>query len=203
MFEKPILLNVVRKMNQSQKALLFDKIEKEARDNEILYWGCSQAVLGALQRYIELGNCEAFKAASALAGGVGKAREVCGALLGGVLAIGLAYGRDKFENGKNAQEQPAYLEAMLRSARLCERFKETFGNLRCSDVKVFVRGDDYKNYTRFNTLESLQDHDKCADVTGPAARLAVEVMLDSTKLYIPEIQSQMADIRRVRSLQGN
>ena len=117
------------------------------------------------------------------------------------MAIGLAYGRPKYTEGKTAHEEPEYMESVLRSRQLCDRFKEMFRSLRCGDVKVVVRGADYREYTRFNTLENFLDHAKCGDVTGPTARLAAEVILEPTEYYTADINAELEDLRQVREQQ--
>ena len=201
MAKKQMSLEKARSMSKKEKEKLARRIEQDAHDNEVIYWGCSQAVFDSLQRNFDLEDGKAFKAASAFAGGVAGMREVCGALLGGVMAIGLAYGRANFEPGKITREQPAFLEASIRSRILCERFRETFGTLRCCDLKVSIRGDDYKEYPRFDTLESFEDHAKCGDVTGPAARLAAQILLEPTELFMDEMNDLALDIVKVRKLQ--
>ncbi|MFX0197489.1 MAG: C-GCAxxG-C-C family protein [Candidatus Hodarchaeota archaeon] len=203
MCNSPISVEKARELSKDEKERLIKVIEQEAHDNEVLFWGCSQAVLGALQRHFNLGNSETFKAATAFAGGVGRSREACGALLGGVMAIGLVYGRAKFEDGKVCMEQPEFLEALVRASRLCDRFKEKFGSLRCGDIRISIRGDDYREYTRYNTLENFKDHDKCGDVTGPAARLAAEIILQPTEVFADEITAHLEDLNQVRQEQRN
>lgn len=188
----------IQEMGKDEKEEVLRNIEGEARDNEILYWGCSQAVLGALQRHLHLGNGGTFRAASALVGGIVNRQEVCGAFLGGIMAIGLAYGRTHFESGKISREQPEFVEALARARRLYETFREKFSHLRCSDVRATVRGPDSKEYTRFDTMEAIEDHAKCGDVTGPAARLAAEVILQPTALFAPEIKAVLEETAQAR-----
>ncbi len=59
---------------------ILEKIEKTAYEYEKIYHGCSQCTLKAIQEHLHLGNEDAFKAASALAGGVARMGETCGAL---------------------------------------------------------------------------------------------------------------------------
>lgn len=201
MSKQRISLQKANEMSKEEKEQLIRAIEQKAFDNEVVYWGCSQAVLDALQQYLDLGDGEAFKAASAFVGGVAGMREVCGALTGGVMAIGLAYGRAKFEAGKVGLEQPDYVEARVRAGRLCDRFKEKFGSLRCSDIKVSIRGADYKEYTSYNTIEAFEDHAKCGDVTGPTACLAAEIILQPTELFVAEINVKLGELAQLRELQ--
>jgi C_GCAxxG_C_C family probable redox protein len=196
--EKPISIQEIRKLSEDAKEKLIGKIEQVARYNEVEYFGCSQVVLDALQRNLNIGDGGAFKAASALLGGVAMTREVCGALLGGVMAIGLVYGRANFESGKVGPENHEFLEARVRGSKLCDRFKEMFDSLRCADVMVSV---GRKDFPRFNTVEAFEDHAKCENVTGPAARFAAEIILQPTELFTDEINALLDDIRQIRKEQ--
>jgi len=193
-----ISIEQARKMSDAERKNLLDKIEQNAFDNEVNYFGCSQVVLNALQRHLDIGDGGALKSASALAGGVAAMRESCGALLGGVMAIGLVYGRTKVEDDKIGPENIGFLEARVRSAKLCEQYKEKFGSLRCGDVMKEV---GRKDFPRFDTLEAFEDHAKCAKVTGPAARLAAEVILEPSEAYADSINELLADIRKIREEQ--
>lgn len=200
MIHHHLSIQEAREMGEKDKEEFVRAIEGRAHDSEVLYWGCSQAVLKALQQHFNLGDGEAFKAATAFGGGVARTREVCGALLGGVMVIGLAYGRAQYEAGKIALEQPEYLEAMLRAKRLCERFKEIFGALRCDEVRLSV--GRIVEEAGYNTLESLEDHAKCGDVTGPTARLTAEIILEPTASFAPDIEERLERIKQVRQQQS-
>ncbi len=198
MSKEPISIQEARKVSEEAKEELIRKIEQDARYNEVEYFGCCQVVLDVLQRNLNIGNGGAFKAASALLGGVAMTREVCGALVGGVMAIGLVYGRASLETGKVGPENPEVLEARVRGSRLCDRFKEKFGSLRCADVMVSV---GRKDFPRFNTVEAFEDHAKCENVTGPAARFATEIILQPTELFADEINALLDDMRQIRKQQ--
>ena len=83
-----------RKLDSCEKDELISSIEYDANFNEVHYHGCSQAVLDAMQKNLGIGNVEVFKSASAMAGGICSMGEVCGAVTGGIMAIGLVYGRE-------------------------------------------------------------------------------------------------------------
>ena len=199
--EGRISLEKAKKLSKEEKEQLISQIEEMSRYNEITYWGCPQAVLGSLLYHFDIGDGSAFKAATCFTGGVTHKREICGALSGGVMAIGLAYGRGEYTEGKTAHEQPEYMEANLRVSKLCERFEEMFGSLRCQDVFIFARGDEYKEYPKYNTLEAFLDHDNCGRVTGPAARLAAEVMLEPVELYQAGIDEELENLKQAREEQ--
>ena len=197
MLEKGAHFEEIRGINDEDKQQLLMKIEREARDNEIKYWGCSQAVVDALQRNLRLNGTDIFKAASALAGGVASNHEACGALTGGVIAIGLAYGRTKYEPGKVSAEQVDWLECMTRAGRFCDRFRERFGGLNCREVRASVGFDPDATLAQL-TPERFKKHDRCGEATGTAARLAAEIILESMELYAAEIKAILDTMARLR-----
>ena len=191
-----------KQMSAEEKEDLLNKIDQTAHDNEVNYGGCCQSVLSAIQQYLKLGNGEAFKAASALAGGFANCGEICGSLTGGMMAIGLAYGRGKFEDVKKVDEwregmeEPAMVEGLIRGGRLVDRFLEKFGSLRCRDIRHIVRGrpvsEDFRRPTKEYKVEYRKDHYKCGQVTGPAARIAAEIILEPKESFKDEIAAYLA-----------
>lgn len=172
-------LKKIREMSPEGQKQLIMEIEETACGYAKAYRGCSQWVPYAFQEHLNLGDRAVFRAASALAGGIAGNGEVCGALIGGVMAVGLACGRDKLES---IETSSAFSEAMERGARVCDRFKNEFGSLRCRDVQkaIFGRSWDLRNPEEKNEFLSREDIDKCSDlVIRKVARLAVEVILES------------------------
>jgi len=181
----------VRNLNAEEKDRLIRKIEQDATAIEVEYYGCARCVLRALQQNLNLGGSEAFKASLPLSGGVARNCEVCGALLGGLMVVGLAYGSDKlafpfgaYVKGKEQDDEVAqrYSEVMRRSGIICDRFKETFGGLRCVEVQKAIRGKFWDLRDPQQLEEYLQPiiHDKCGSVAGAAARITAETILEST-----------------------
>jgi C_GCAxxG_C_C family probable redox protein len=165
-------------MDEGHKRELILQIEETARNNAKEYRGCSQWSLYALQKHLNLMDVHAFRAASALAGGVAGSGEVCGALLGALMGVGLAYGRDQMES---IETSAAFGEAMKRGARVCDRFRNEFGSLRCRDIQqlLFGRSWDLRNPEERNDFLSRDDTDKCSDlVIRRAAGMAAEVILE-------------------------
>jgi C_GCAxxG_C_C family probable redox protein len=75
--------------------------------------------------------------AAGMGGGLGRQGEACGALTGGVLALGLLY-------GENGPATPEAKEALYRKVqRFADRFAASNGGLRCHDLLgVDLRSDD-------------------------------------------------------------
>ena len=52
----------------------------------------------SVEIHLHLGNGEALKASIALSAGIARMGETCGALTGGIMAIGLVLGREELDN---------------------------------------------------------------------------------------------------------
>ena len=75
-----------------KKTEIINRVTKKAGDYEELSVNCAQGTLRALQEEFKLEGYLVLKAASWLPG-LASRRETCGALLGGLMALGLAFGR--------------------------------------------------------------------------------------------------------------
>jgi len=148
-----------------------------AYEFEQKYGACSQCVLAALQETVGSIDNEVFKAAYALAGGGAKTGQgTCGALAGGMLAIGAKYGRERadFETVRST-------EASTLAKILYDRFVDEFGSPICAAVQeaIFGRSFDLWDPEERQAFEEAGGHrDKCPDVAGKAAMWTTEILLD-------------------------
>jgi C_GCAxxG_C_C family probable redox protein len=101
------------------------------------------------------------RASTPLGGGYGRSlQELCGILPGAAIVIGLLYGRtDSEESGL-----PAYAVA----ARFRERFLETFGYVRCPELRELAGyGTDEK---------------PCPNLVADAAMLLLDVLREAPQI---------------------
>lgn len=91
-------------------------------------WNCAQSVLGVFCAELGLDRETAMKLASAFGAGLARKGEVCGAVSGAVMAIGLQYGQAR-EDDREAKEKAYRLgrEAM-------DRFQDEFGSCLCREL---------------------------------------------------------------------
>jgi len=123
---------------------------------------CAQAVLctlneglgGGLRRDI------AARLASGFAEGLGGSGCLCGAVSGGVLALGLFMGKDR-RSLLNASGS-SYSTALLH-----REFAERFGSACCKVLSKKVKRDAKAHF------------DQCAELTGAAAEIASRIILES------------------------
>lgn len=96
---------------------------REQKAEELFKSGrnCSQAVFLAFTDKYGVDEELAAKISCGLGGGVGRMREVCGAVTGAGLVMGLEYGDDKAVVYRHMQE-------------FCRRFKEECGSIICREL---------------------------------------------------------------------
>ena len=88
-------------------------------------FSCSQSVFSTLAPEMGISEESALKIASAFGGGMMRHGEVCGAVTGALMALGLKYGATTPDNEGKIREA---------SQELMRRFKETNGSLRCKEL---------------------------------------------------------------------
>lgn len=173
------MLEKLRNLSVAAKTELVLKIGQTASDNERIYHGCARSVLNAIQHHLNLESDAILalaKASIPIGGGVARNGESCGALLGGLMAIGLAYGSGRMEDSRTS---PAYQETLEHAMRFSDRFKLEIGALRCHDVHKVLFGRHYDLRIREDREKFRKsDSRKCEEVVETAARLASEVILE-------------------------
>ncbi len=122
-----------------------------------------------------MGSAEVFKAGSALAGGVARRGETCGALTGAIMAVCSVVGRERLED----REQ--YGAAMEEAGRIYDRFAQEVGHTLCWEIHKKRYGKVYRlcipeERTAFHEMGG-HGRTGCPEVCGIAARIAAEALL--------------------------
>ncbi|MBQ4074890.1 MAG: C_GCAxxG_C_C family protein [Clostridia bacterium] len=91
-------------------------------------YNCAQAVFGAFAERAGIPLETAARMASALGGGLCRMRETCGAVSGGMLALGTLEGYGI--PGDDEVKMALY----ARGQRVMKQFKETYGTLCCREL---------------------------------------------------------------------
>ena len=133
-----------------------------------------------------IGDNESFKAASALAGGVARQGETCGALIGALSALGLIIGRDKIE------DTTRYRAGMDTAGKARRRFMDEmvtqFGlsapleNTLCRHIHmaIYGRSFDLTKNDDFQAFLKAGGHgdNGCPKVCAVAAEVAAQEIAD-------------------------
>ena len=91
-------------------------------------YNCAQAVAAAFGDLTGLDEKTAAKMASCFGGGMGRMREVCGAVSGMLMVAGILYGYDDPKATKEKRELYAQVQAMAG------QFREELGSIVCRDL---------------------------------------------------------------------
>lgn len=151
------------------------RVHDRAFEYEQKYGSCPQCVLAAIQDEFGIVHGDVFRAAHALAGGVGLSSEgTCGALAGAVLALGCKYGRSRENFGKGR-----FLKSYLRAKKLHDKFVQEYGSTICRDVhkKIFGRTFNLWDPIEYQEFERAGAHEeKCPTVVGNVAKWVAEIL---------------------------
>lgn len=118
------------KENMGENTLMDSSLRKGDLAQELYEKGynCCQAVLGAFSRELGLDEKQALMLASSFGGGMGKLREVCGAVTAMFMIAGYKYGYSDV-NDKEAKEEHYRL-----IQKLGEEFKKKNGSIICREL---------------------------------------------------------------------
>ena len=91
-------------------------------------YNCSQAVLGAFCEECGMDFATAMKLSSSFGGGMGRLREVCGAVSGMFMVAGMLYG---YDDPKGQADKTKHYE---RIQELAEKFRKENGSIVCREL---------------------------------------------------------------------
>lgn len=136
-------------------------------------YNCSQAVFLAFSDRCSMEESQALKLSSSFGGGIGRLREVCGAVSGMCMVAGLLYGYDSpTARGEKAQHYE-------RIQELAHAFEAETGSLICRELLGLDRKEDAP-VPEERTKEFYRKR-PCAEMVGLAAALMEEYIAREEK----------------------
>ena len=137
-----------------------------AQDRFAKGFSCSQSVFSAFSSKFGVTDETALKLASPFGGGIAHQGNVCGAVTGALMALGLARGSASFEKDKK-EENYRIAEDFIK------RFREIHGTVLCRELT----GYDISNPDEFQKArESRVFYDTCPGLVKDAAVLLSELL---------------------------
>jgi C_GCAxxG_C_C family probable redox protein len=141
-------------------------LEKEAQDKFEHQFNCAQSVFAPFAKRLGMDVDLAMKLATPFGGGMGHAGQVCGAVSGGLLAIGLVKGISVYDKEK---KDACYALAQVFQ----ERFIDLHGDVTCPGLLGLDIGDPEQ-------LQQVRDenlfHSLCPVFVRDAAQLVGELL---------------------------
>ncbi len=135
-------------------------------------YNCSQAVFGAFCDDIGMEMKSALRIASSFGGGMGRLREVCGAVSGMFMVAGIIYGYDDPKDTEAKKEHYKLIQELAR------RFANINGTIVCGELLGLGKGPD-KPVPEERT-ESYYKKRPCAEYVKCAAEI-MEQYIDAKK----------------------
>ncbi len=160
---------------------LLKKVYELGYHYEKVYRGCAQCTLLALFDCIDHKDPELFRITNTFAAGMGLFGDgACGGYSGGLLFLGKYAGRRlEFIDGDKEEKD----RAMMLSAKLHQRFIDTYGSVTCHDIHKDIFGRAF-HITKAEDKEGFEaagahSDDKCTSVVGTAAMYTARVLLET------------------------
>ncbi len=141
---------------------------KYAKELFMQGYNCSQAVFAAFCEDLQLDFDLAVKLASSFGGGMGRLREVCGAVSGMFMVAGMKFGY------ADPNDRTAKSEHYKLIQELAEQFKKDNGSIICRELLGINEGPDKP--TPENRTPLYYKKRPCAELVGDAAKLIENVI---------------------------
>ena len=125
---------------------------------------CSQAVVGAFAEECGITIEEAMKLASGFGAGMGRMREVCGAVSGMVIVANLLYGSADLQDKKAKDEHYALIQ------KLADEFKKINSSIICRELLNLNKNENTSPVSEART-ETYYKKRPCVELVGIAAEI--------------------------------
>ena len=146
----------------------FAEVRKDAEDSFASGLYCAESVLLAIARAQGIKSELLPKIATAFCSGMSRSCSTCGALTGGIMAIGLVFGRST----PNESVEPAY-EA---GRQLIQEFEKEFGDCNCD---ALLGGCDLSTPEGQAMFVEKRLMESCQKITGKAAEITARIILEN------------------------
>ena len=133
-------------------------------------YNCAQSVFLAFEEECGLERSLALKLSSSFGGGMGRLREVCGAVSGMFMVAGVLYGYDS----PQADEEKA--EHYARIQKLANSFREYTGSIVCRELLGLEQKSDAP--TPEKRTESYYQKRPCVQMVGLAAAVMEQYIME-------------------------
>lgn len=132
-------------------------------------YNCSQSAFCTFAEELGMDLDTARKLSSSFGGGMGRMREVCGALSGIFMAAGLKYGYT------SPQDKEAKTKHYIRIQELAQKFKEKHGTIICREL-LGVDADD--NPIPSDRTPEYYASRPCEKLIGDAAEIFAQYLAE-------------------------
>jgi len=136
-------------------------------------FNCSQAVFAALSDGSEISEDESLKIACAFGGGMGRQQFTCGAVTGGLMALGLKFGKPL--HGNESDKQKTYALTL----EFCNEFARQHGALNCRELLLGLDMNNPEDNRRIKEQGLSETH--CVRFVENAVGIVEKIIQENEK----------------------
>lgn len=137
-------------------------------------FNCAQAVFTAFSHRFGIDEDTAKRISAGLGGGVGRNREVCGAVSGAAMAIGSIKAATQGEDAKGKQENYELVR------EFCEKFKEIHGSIICREL-LQIAANKKESATPDDRTAEYYKNRPCLKIVEDAAEIVAQMIAENSK----------------------
>lgn len=164
---------------RANREQILDRVQRRAEEYNFLARNCARGTALALLEEFGLGNLQIIQALSPFPG-FGGTGWMCGAVTGGLIALGLYFGSVDVLN------YDATRAAIQAARKFMPRFQATVGSVLCPELQekvIFGRYmDPAASPENMAAFAEAKGFEKCSLLPGIGARLAAEIILESMEV---------------------
>jgi C_GCAxxG_C_C family probable redox protein len=162
-------MNLTKLQKYRSRDEFIEDVKKRAFDMEVASHGCSQVVIQTFLDVFEEENEVLFKAASPFAAGMSLTGNNCGALVGGLMILGVFFGRKSVTEG-----MPGILAGVRPMRKLVRYFAELNKSVNCKDIT----GTDLADPAKADAYFSSGGLQKCAGIIADVCGFVAGILYD-------------------------
>ncbi|MBW1782607.1 MAG: C_GCAxxG_C_C family protein [Deltaproteobacteria bacterium] len=152
-----------------EQSQFVEELKKRTFDTEMKCHGCGQVIVQTFLDVFEEDNTLVSMASSPFAAGLALTGNNCGALIGGLMVLGLVYGRKDVTEGMEG-----ILAGIRPMRKLVRYFQETYHTLNCREITGTDLADPEKATAYFESGGLEKCAGMMADVSGFVGEIIYE-----------------------------
>ena len=153
----------------ASKDAFVEEVKKTTFDTEVRCHGCGQVIVHTFLQLLKIDNPELAMAASPFFAGIALTGNTCGSLVGGLMVLGLFFGRKDVN-----EELPGLIKGVKPMRNLIKVFTEDNKSLNCKDIT----GTDLANRMNAAAYFETGGLERCAGIMSQTAGYVAEMIYD-------------------------
>ena len=152
-----------------EKSQFVEELRKTTFDTEVKCHGCAQVIVKTFLDVFEEDNTPVSMASSPFAAGLALTGNNCGAVIGGLMVLGLVFGRKDVNEGMEG-----ILAGIRPMRKLVKYFEETYLSPNCREIT----GTDLANPEKATAYFEAGGLEKCANMMADVAVFVGDIIYE-------------------------